>query len=352
MSDEGKVRIIVREFDETPASGWRSFLDLKTWLEREKVVDAFDRASPGWAAYLHFYRERMAPYIRSDFYQALDSKDSMKKWKEKYETDGEVDVPLLNLTCLPGLSKYAGRKEPDGNHRYGSCRPAYPPGEVLAFKKGDRRKDLLTEVNMTAVASRHMQEDDVVQWIYHSPHLRSFLAHVMGCDNLYPYLSDLGIAVNIMQPRKESQTALGFHFDSIDSSRSKGSKSAQPKGVTGVIGIQDCLEGGERVVFPTVHRSGVGAVENILKRYDPFQPGQPIGSCVPSVFREPTRGMLYLFNGGDVLHGVSSVRKGRRIAAAFMFQEKRPIETKESEASANFFYGNNSSPQQLHRSKL
>jgi hypothetical protein len=342
---------IVRKFEEEPIGGWRSFVNLKTWMERESVVELFDPGSAGWAAYLNFYRRCTERYIRADFYQIIDCKESMQKWKEKYDKDGEVDIPFLNEACLPELSLYASRKEPAGNHRYGTHRPSYPPGEHMNFKIGDIRKDLLTEVNMTAIATRHMQENDALQWIYHSPHLRIFLAHVMGCKKLYPYLSDLGLAVNIMRPRV-AQTALGFHFDSIDSSQSKVSKNAQPKGVTGVIGIQDCLEGGERIVFPTVHRNRVDLVRKILKKYNPLNPGRHIETSKPSVFREPTKGMLYLFNGGDVLHGVSSVRKGSRIAAAFMFQETRPNDTNESEASANFFYGGNSSPLQLHRSKI
>jgi len=49
-------------------------------------------------------------------------------------------------------------------------------------------------------------------------------------------------------------------------------------------------------------------------------------------------GVLYLFNGGNVLHAVSSVRKGARIATVFMYQETPPVATDDSVASANFFY--------------
>ena len=150
----------------------------------------------------------------------------------------------------------------------------------------------MTQVNMTAVSCNRMNENDAVQWIYHSPHLRLFLAYVMECHRLYPYLSDLGLAINIMRPAKSAQTALGFHFDSIDSSRSKNGEGTQPKGATGVIGIQDCDEGGERIVFPTVNRNNVESVDMILKKYDPLRPGKIIGPLKPSVFRQATRGMF------------------------------------------------------------
>jgi hypothetical protein len=49
--------------------------------------------------------------------------------------------------------------------------------------------------------------------------------------------------------------------------------------------------------------------------------------------------VLYLFDGGNVLHGVSAVRKGSRIAAVFLFKEEPPVDTAASKAGANFFYG-------------
>ena len=161
----------------------------------------------------------------------------------------------------------------------------------------------------------------------------------MGCAELYPYLSDAGLAINIMRPIPGSRTALGFHFDSVDSSACGGGGGAQPKGATGVIGIANCLEGGERVAFPGVSRVDVDQVARVLGAFDPLRPDAPIaGEAVPAVFREPTRGMLYVFNGGDVLHGVSSVRGGCRIAAVFLFKDSPPSETADSKASASFFY--------------
>ena len=155
-------------------------------------------------------------------------------------------------------------------------------------------------------------------------------------------LADLGLAINVMRARPDSRTALGFHFDSIDSSNrggGGGGASVQPKGVTGVIGISDADEGGERITFPDVSRAQVPQVSQILNSYDPLCPAEKISGAVPTVFREPTRGVLYLFDGGNVLHGVSAVRKGSRIAAVFLFKEEPPMETAASKAGANFFYG-------------
>ena len=223
-----------------------------------------------------------------------------------------------------------------------------------------------------------------------SPHLREFLREVMGSDSLHPYLSDLGVAVNIMRPPESShpspppppppppsaasgsqsvtatdtqpapdthpnpmhetqnpnRTALGFHFDSIDSSAraslydtSAAGTINQPRGATGVIGIQDCEEGGERVIFPSIDRTCVDAVRCVTEQYDPLAAHSTIKAHTPDVVTDPTAGFLYLFNGGDVLHGVSGVRKGVRIAAVFLFQEDRAPEVSlDSAASCKYFY--------------
>jgi len=208
-----------------------------------------------------------------------------------------------------------------------------------------------------------------VQWIYHSPHLREFLRVVMKSASLHPYMSDLGVAINIMRPTDDnvaiatkkdaSRTALGFHFDSINSSgngkvsgrgragegegEEEGDDASaavvQPRGATGVIGILDCLEGGERVVYTGLNRSHVDAVRLVAEQYDPATPRATIGSFSPAVCSDPTAGILYLFDGGDVLHGVSRVKKGLRIAAVFLYQEDTaPVQSTDGEASASFFY--------------
>ena len=291
-------------------------------------------AVPPYDAFLRRYRRHLRAYIRPDFYTR-----SAATYRAIYERDGEINVPFLREDCLGGLAAFGGQVERLGKHRYGEPRPTYPPGEVLEMAEHDPRKRLQTGVNMTAVPSRHLPADAPIQWVYHSPHLRAFLTGVMGCDALYPYFSDLGLAINVMRARPRSRTALGFHFDSIDSSNRGGGASVQPKGVTGVIGISDADEGGERVTFPDVSRAKVHQVKQILDAYDPLRPAQRIAGAATTVFREPTRGVLYLFDGGNVLHGVSAVRKGSRIAAVFLFKEEPPVDTAASKAGANFFYG-------------
>ena len=326
------IKQIVLEFEDHPSSAWLAFSNLGSWEQREKVVELFDLDSHGWVTYLRLYREKMEPYICESFYCI-----NAEECREKYDMHGEINIPFLKEECLSNLSEYATNIESHGNHRYNSYRPTYPPGEVVNYNNSDQRKHFLTQVNMTAIACRHMHQNDALQWIYHSPHLRVFLASIMCCRKLYPYISDLGLAINIMRPRKNAQNALGFHFDSIDSSGPNGS-TEQPKGATGVIGIQDCMEGGERVVFPSINRCNVQSVSDVLLKYNPLRPSEAIGPSRPVVFYESIKGMLYLFNGGNVLHGVSSVRAGQRIAAVFMFQEEPPKESSESSISANFFY--------------
>ena len=123
------VERIAREFEETPHSAWEDFVNLKSWLDREAVVDSFSRKSRGWEAYLHSYRQAMRPYIRDDFYDILKSTDKMEFWKNKYELDGEINVEFLKYECLEGLSKYADTVESTGKDRYNTHRPTYPPGE-------------------------------------------------------------------------------------------------------------------------------------------------------------------------------------------------------------------------------
>ena len=104
---------------------------------------------------------------------------------------------------------------------------------------------------------------------------------------------------------------------------------------------QDCLVGGERVVFPSIDRSRVDAVRAVVSGFDPLAPHAPIGAArdTPVVFLEPTAGSLYLFDGGDVLHGVSQVRQGARIAMVFLFDTDRPPDENSSVAeSAKYFY--------------
>jgi len=335
---------------------WRGFCALKDWQLREDVATACGESSVLWDIYLRCYRRHMEDFIREDFYTALEEKVNL--YARQYEETGSINVPLLKDGCLKTITQWAESIEERGNHRYGIPRSVYPPGEVLTFTADDGRKNLYMDVNMTALASRHMAADDAVQWIYHLPHLKLFVQGVMRFSQLHPYLSDLGVAVNIMRPEGPNtvlpvaafsegmrlggkRTALSFHFDTIDSSvvNSRACGNMNARGATGVIGIQDCEEGGERVTFPTVHRENVSTVSAIVDLYDPHNPCKEIAGHKPDVITEPTAGVLSLFNGGDVLHGVSAVTKGLRAAAVFLYCEQKPVGSKSNTDSINTFYG-------------
>jgi len=271
--------------------------------------------------------------ICEDFYSL-----TADTWKRQYDTLGEISVPFLTESGAAALAAHAEELEARGKRRYREPRPSYPPGEVFAYEEDDPRKCLWTEVNITAIGIRHMDYNDMGLWIYHSPHLNLFLATIVGCGALYPYLMDLGLQFNVARPFTGAKMANGFHFDSIDSSCGTANAS-QPRGVTGVIGLQDCLEGGERVVFTSVHREDVSVVGKVLAKFDPLHPEAKIGTAAaPTVYRGHTSKALYLFNGGHFLHGVCPVRRGARIAAAFMMREEKPNEQDAAqEASAKFF---------------
>ena len=349
------ITTIAHRFSTSPAAAWNDFCALTTWRERSAVVVLLKQNEQGWQHYLNYYRQKMSAFILPEFYDILDTPSSIALWQQRYASTGEINVPLLRPTSLHKLSTYCDSVESKGKRRYGQPRPSYPPGEWINYDANDPRKHIMTDVNMTAVASRHLSgADDDILWIYHSPHVQLFIEKTLECKSLHPYLSDLGIAVNIMRPRSNTQTALGFHFDSVDSSTQQrnthttGSGSShssmkieQQKGVTGVIGLLDATEGGERIVFQNVHRNDVADVAKVVQLFNPLQPSAVITkNAIPKVETEKTAGMLYLFDGGNVLHGVSSVRTGSRIALAFLYSEIPPNETKVSEASADFFYKN------------
>jgi hypothetical protein len=93
------------------------------------------------------------------------------------------------------------------------------------------------------------------------------------------------------------------------------------------------------VVFPSIHRAEVAAVRSVTELFDPARPREQLGAHRPVVTEEPTAGLLFLFDGGDVLHGVSAVREGVRAAAVFLFQQDRPPEqSRDTAASCKYFY--------------
>ena len=100
-------------------------------------------------------------------------------------------------------------------------------------------------------------------------------------------------------------------------------------------------------MFPTVSRDKVDSVKAIVKSYcsHPDRIHSSIDDCTPVVVKEPTAGVLCLFNGGNQLHAVSAIRSGVRVAAVFLYCEENPDNASSSnkgvlEDNANAFYGN------------
>ena len=309
---------------------------MNSWSEREAVTqELHTRGGVCLEVFIACYKETLDEHhlVLEEFY-SIDA----THWQNEYESKGEISVQFLNPIALQALSEYAQQLEHIGKNRYGQARPCYPPGEVaINFAEDDPRKHIFTDVNMTAVSSGHMTKhaehaaavaayatplsitSSPMQWIYHSPHLREFLRVVMKSSSLHPYMSDLGVAINIMRPvdnddntagvdgvanvdgevgKDTSRTALGFHFDSINSSGKVSGRSGsaeekeeeedndndtpaavslvsqhrQPRGATGVIGILDCQEGGERIVYTDINRSQVDAVRQVAEQFNPANP--------------------------------------------------------------------------------
>ncbi|CAM9251102.1 unnamed protein product, partial [Ectocarpus fasciculatus] len=295
------------------------FVEIPSWPARDEAADILMKDPITRVAFMDLYRRHIDTFITDDFYTIVESR--IPEYAEYYRIHGEINLPLLKPSCLPQLAEWSTGLEAIGNVRYNTVRTVYPPGEVKRFKDDDPRKGLVTGVNMTAVAARHMHSQDDIQWIYHSPHFQLFVQGVMGFSNMFPYYSDLGIAINIMRPVQDpAQTALGFHFDTIDSSiQVDQSGNQNARGATGVIGIQDCSIGGERITFTNISRDKVDKVRDVVRNFDPLHPKKEIAGSSPEVAEESIAGVLSVFNGGNVLHGVSSVREGLRIAAVFLY---------------------------------
>lgn len=325
-------------FASSPGDAWGYFMLLE-WEDRVKVAHASRQNSAAWARYLEQYKTHVREYFLDEFYDILNN--NIDEYADLYAKNNQIDVPLLKPACLSALAEWSLSVEHKGNNRYSNPRTVYPPGEVKNWSSDDLRKSLKSDVNMTAVGQMQLTRDDPVQWIYHSPHLQLFVQRVMGFSAMHPYLNGLGVAVNVMRSAPGAQTALGFHFDAIDSSAQiaaqSGNKNA--RGATGVIGIKDALRGGERIVFPTLNRNCVQAVSSVVRTYDPEHPRRSIDGHKPQVVTEPIAGMLSLFNGGDMLHGVSAVLDGVRIATVFLYCEQEPAQSQSNADSAAAFYG-------------
>lgn len=325
-------------FASSPIEAWDAYMLLE-WEDRVKVAHAAQNNNAAWAGYLEQYKSHVKDYFLDEFYDVLNS--NVDEYADLYAKNNQIDVPLLKPTCLSALAEWSLTVEHKGHSRYGNPRTVYPPGEVKNWPSDDPRKSLKSDVNMTAVGQMQLLCDDPVQWIYHSPHLQLFVQRVMGFSAMYPYHNGLGVAVNIMRPMPGAQTSLGFHFDAIDSSAQVSAQSGNKnaRGATGVIGIQDSIRGGERIVYPTLDRDCVQAVASVVRSYDPEHPHRSIDGHEPQVVTEPIAGVLSLFNGGDMLHGVSAVLDGIRVATVFLFCEQEPEQSQSNADSATAFYG-------------
>lgn len=346
ISYDCPVLEIVSLFEQNKSTqAWTGYLKLSSWIDREEVSSSLSSKPDALQRFLDCYKLEMQPYFRDDFYQILEN--DMTNIANEYADKGSIDIQLLKLECLDSIAHHSISLESKGNRRYATTRTVYPPGEVKQWDDDDPRKQLLSEANLVAVGSSKMECEDAVQWIYHSPHLKLFVQRAMKFVSIYPYQSDLGVAVNIMKksPNDHAKTSLGFHFDTIDSSvGNTKSENRNTRGATGVIGIQDCLVGGERISFPGVCRENVSAVKKVVDNFDPLNPFNtftldgPESVIVPTVVTEPISGVLSLFDGGDILHGVSSVRSGVRVATVFLYCETDPVESQSTLDSANAFY--------------
>ena len=99
-------------------------------------------------------------------------------------------------------------------------------------------------------------------------------------------------------------------------------------------------------------RENVESVELVVKSFSshPDKINESINNHTPLVVKEPTAGMLCLFDGGNQLHAVSAGRRGLRIAAVFLYCEENPENAKASNKevlldNANAFYSNISTSQ-------
>lgn len=392
VESTGMVTKVLKVSTESPflpptSHVWERFM-AADWPERDELitycVEHWDTKDKAISNFLSSYQLNLVDIFLPSFYAIVNSDDEIAKYAKEYATTGEINVPLLNLSCLSQVAEWAEEKEKNGNgnNRYGTTRYVYPPGEAQRFDDSDPRKALRSQVNLCAIgAKRHMSKNDIVQWIYHSPHLQRFIKGIMEFKEIYPYNSDIGVAVNVnrsidefkqlqtsapenisnvsnesksngeVKEKEEEkktnfpQTALGFHFDSIDSSIQQSLSSInQARGATGVIGIQDCKVGGERITFPTISREEVSQVRSVLHNFDPLKPTAALtdedgSSLIPQVVEDSIAGVLSVFNGGDVLHAVSSVREGVRVATVFLYAEQQPTMDATTKDNCDAFYG-------------
>uniref|UniRef100_A0A0G4ICX4 Uncharacterized protein n=1 Tax=Chromera velia CCMP2878 TaxID=1169474 RepID=A0A0G4ICX4_9ALVE len=347
--------------DVSAASFWTAFTSTSApWEQREKALRAVRDGFPHlWGEVMALYRDRMRGIVVDEFFDLVADEKRVEALADSYAATGTLSLPFLEKEILPVIADQLFALQSKGRKTYGAPRPVYPPGEVATWDPStDERCHLISYLQTTAIGQSQMPRECELHWLYHMPHLREFVQKVMRFPPLWTFEYNLGVGANIMKASTEKETALGFHFDSVDSSTDTASedtaadeetetdKQAQTRlmGATAVIGILDCVRGGERVIFNEVTRPKVSAVRAVLDNFRCACPEKPIeyegGVLTPSVVTEGVEGVLSIFDGGNRLHAVSSVKEGTRISSVFLYPTEDPTWEKggASAASAAEFY--------------
>uniref|UniRef100_A0A0G4FGE8 Uncharacterized protein n=1 Tax=Chromera velia CCMP2878 TaxID=1169474 RepID=A0A0G4FGE8_9ALVE len=325
---------------------WAAFTgEAASWEWREKALRELRMKSPSlYVEVLHLYREKMRDVVEDAFFVLVGDDNALKALVDSYANTGELSIQFLDKNCLPQLASQTLALEPIALTRYGHKRPVYPPREVQAWDPAtDERCHLFSDTQMSAVGQNKLDKDCTLQWIYHLPHLCIFIQKVMRFPPLFTFEYSVGIGMNIMRPATEAHTALRFHFDWINSDNAsedtditdeeKDDGHTQALRVrlmdaTAIVGIQDCIRGGERVMFNGITRSHVSEVWAVLEKFSSSCPEREIqfekGALKPAVVTENVSGLLSIFDGGNRLHAVSAVKEGMCVAVPFMFPTVEP----------------------------
>ena len=94
---------IVQEFSRCPGNAWTMYEALSDWKSREEVANKLSKSNmiEARSFFLKKYQEKMAPYIREDFYDGiLYNEKTMLDLINKYQLEGSIEVPFLKETSL------------------------------------------------------------------------------------------------------------------------------------------------------------------------------------------------------------------------------------------------------------
>ena len=94
---------ILDAFRASPASGWQLFLRCRCWVARTAVAAAAMEEDSLRNVYMNQYRWYLRNVIREDFYDILES--GLSEYAAQYQLKGEINVPLIKLTCLNEITK-------------------------------------------------------------------------------------------------------------------------------------------------------------------------------------------------------------------------------------------------------